>query len=467
MMLLDELEIHNQFKESIARFKENDPHLKRLANLPLVYHSSLLNEQAFHTPGIYLITGGRQIGKTTFLKQFILNLLIQEKINPQAILFISGEIIDTHHILRRIINQFHDETIPRQFLFIDEVNYIPDWDKSIKFLADSSMLNNTSVILTGSDSQVIRTAMKRFAGRRGTADRVDFEFYPLSFNEFVCLKEKKLEPLCKQIILHPLSVDIPGYEEHHPALTSLFYEYLLHGGYLPAINEYNLKKTISKGVMNTYIQWIVGDILKHNKSEHYLFEILKGIKTTYNTPISWNNLSRFLSIEHHKTIADYCDILVSMHVLHIQEAVIEHKLMGAPKKNRKIYFRDPFIDHSISCYLDQGLSADRIFEDLRGNEFASSYVEATAVDHCKRWAPTYYIKGDKGEVDIAIVQGNRLYPVEVKWVRSTRPEDFKEIQRFSNGILLTPGVEKKILKTTWMIPLVRFLIHVSAGKLVI
>jgi predicted AAA+ superfamily ATPase len=111
--------------------------------------------------------------------------------------------------------------------------------------------------------------------------------------------------------LHPLSADIPGYEEHHPALTSLFYEYLLHGGYLPAINEYNLKKTISKGVMNTYIQWIVGDILKHNKSEHYLFEILKGIKTTYNTPISWNNLSRFLSIEHHKTIADYCDILVS------------------------------------------------------------------------------------------------------------------------------------------------------------
>ncbi|MGD2084841.1 MAG: ATP-binding protein [Candidatus Aminicenantes bacterium] len=467
MMLLDELEIHNQFKESIARFKENDPHLKRLKNLPLVYHSSLLDEQAFHTPGIYLITGGRQIGKTTFLKQFILKLLVQEKIDPQAILFISGEIIDTHHILRRMINRFHDETLPRQFLFIDEVNYIPDWDKSIKFLADSGILNNISVILTGSDSRVIRTAMKRFAGRRGMADKVDFEFYPLSFKEFVCLKEKKLEPLCKQIILHPLSADITGYEEHHHVLIQLFYEYLLHGGYLPAINEYNVKKTISRGVMNTYIQWIIGDILKYNKSEHYLFEILKGIKATYNTPISWNNLSRFLSIEHHKTIADYCDILVSMHVLHIQEAVIEHKMTGAPKKNRKVYFRDPFIDHSISCYLDPSVSIERIYEDLKGNEFASSYVEAAAVDHCKRWAPTYYIKGNKGEVDIAVVQENRLYPVEVKWARNVRVEDFKEIQRFSNGILLTPDVEKKMLKTTWMIPLVRFLIHVSAGKLVI
>ena len=156
-----------------------------------------------------------------------------------------------------------------------------------------------------------------------------------------------------------------------------------------------------------------------------------------------------------------------MHVLHIQEAVIEHKMTGAPKKNRKVYFRDPFIDHSISCYLDPAVSIERISEDLKGNEFASSYVEAAAVDHCKRWAPTYYIKGNKGEVDIAVIQKNQLYPVEVKWARNIRVEDFKEIQRFSNGILLTPDVEKKMVKTTWMIPLVRFLIHVSAGKLVI
>ena len=116
MILLDELEIHNQFKESIARFRDNDPQLKRLKNLPLVYYSSLLDEQTFQNPGIYLITGGRQIGKTTFLKQFILQLLVREKIDPRAIFFISGEIIDTHHILRRIINQFHDESLPQQFL---------------------------------------------------------------------------------------------------------------------------------------------------------------------------------------------------------------------------------------------------------------------------------------------------------------------------------------------------------------
>lgn len=465
--MFDELDIHNQFKESIARYLEYDPHLKRLKNLPLVYHSPLLREPRFHTPGVYLVTGGRQIGKTTFLKQLIADLLTQKKISPDAILFISGEIIDTHHVLRRIIDRFHDETLPHQYLLIDEVNYVPGWDKSVKYLADAGLLEHMTVILTGSDSRVIRTAMKRFAGRRGLSDKVDFDFFPLSFKEFVCLKAEDLEPLCREITTHPLTADLPGYAEYHDRLTALFYDYLLHGGYLPAINQYLLTGSIPPAVMNTYIHWIIGDILKYNKSEAYLFDILKGIKTTYNTQVSWNSLGKFLSIEHHKTIADYCNLLVSIHVLHIQEAIIEHKLTGAPKKSRKLFFRDPFIDHSVACHLDPQLSIEQIKNNLRDNRFAAAYVEAVAVDHCKRWAPTYYIKGNKGEVDVVVVQDNKMFPVEVKWSRNIRAEDLKQIQGYKNGIVVTPSPETRFLKDTAFPPLVRFLIHTDNRRLMI
>jgi predicted AAA+ superfamily ATPase len=463
--MLEELAIHNQFKESIDRYRDHDPHLKRLKDQPFVYHSPLLEEPKFHQPGIYLITGGRQIGKTTFLKQFILDLLIKRGQNPAGISFISGEIIDTHHILRRMVHQFYDAAIMPQYLFIDEVNYIPDWDKSIKFLADSAMLESMCVILTGSDSRVIRAAMKRLAGRRGEADQVDFKFFPLSFKEFVCLKERHAEPLCNEIAANPLTAELTDYAAHHNELTRCLYEYLLHGGYLPAINAFNLKKTIPQGVMNTYIHWIVGDILKYNKNEEYLFEILKGIKSTYNSQVSWGNLGRYVAIEHHRTIADYCNILANIHVLHIQEAIIEHKLTGAPKKNRKIYFCDPFIDHAVSNYLEPEQSIDRIQAQLQDNKFASSYVEAVAVDHCKRWAPTYYIKGNKGEVDIALVQGKRMVPIEVKWAPHIRLEDIKQIQQYRNGLILTPFAEKRLINNIPTVPLVRFLIHVSAHHL--
>ena len=465
-IMIDELDIHNQFKESLTRYKKHDPHLKKLADLPLVYHSPLLEETVFHSPGIYLITGGRQIGKTTFLKQLILNLL-KKNTSPKDILFLTGEIIDTHQILRRIIGQFHAASSAHQYLIIDEVNYIPDWDKSIKFLADSGFLDRITVILTGSDSQIIRTSMKRFAGRRGKAAKIDFIFSPLNFKEFICLKNKNLKPVCEKVISTPLTRELQDYNDNHNTLTGLFYEYLFHGGYLPAINEYALKKTISTGTMNTYIHWIIGDVLKYNKSEHYLFETLRGIKATYNTPISWNNLSRFLPIEHHKTISDYCEILASIHVLHIQQAIMEHKLIGAPKKNRKLYFRDPFIDHSITQYLNPEFSINQIQPQLKNNEFASKYVEAITVDHCKRRFPTYYIKGKKGEVDIALVLNQRMYPIEIKWTDRLRNEELKQIQKYENGIILTPKAQLRRIDNNISLPLVRFLIHISSKQFVI
>lgn len=462
--MIEELDIHNQFKESLSRFKNFDPHLKRISNVPFVYRSPLLGEENFHSSGIYLITGGRQVGKTTFLKQFIVKLVEERDIRPENILFITGKIIDDHHILRRIISQFYENITSHGYLFVDEINYIRDWDKSIKYLSDAGFFEDISVILTGSDSQVIRTSMKRFAGRRGASDRVDFDFHPLSFKDFVCLIRKDLKPLCDSIVAHPLNSALTGYENEHNKLTGLLYKYLIHGGYLPAINEYHLNKTISKSVMNIYIHWIIGDILKYNKSENYLFEILKGIKSTYNSQISWNSLSKYLSIQHHKTVSDYCSILESMHVLHIQEAILEHKLTGAPKKNRKIYFRDPFIDHAITNYLNPDMTIKALEEKIQNNVEASTYVEAICVDHCKRWLPTYYIKGSKGEVDLALVKNGKLYPIEVKWTSQVRNTDLKQIRTYENGIVLTPGstVEKRL---NIFLPLVRFLIHVSGNQL--
>jgi predicted AAA+ superfamily ATPase len=461
--MFEEFAIHNQFKESLIRYSKHDPHLKKINALPIIYHSSLLTEPNFHNPGIYVITGGRQVGKTTFLKQFILHLLAEKKIDPFQILFLTGELIDTHHILRRMIEQFHHPH-SFQYLFIDEVNYIQDWDKAIKFLADSGMFDFMSVILTGSDSQIIRTAMKRLAGRRGGSDRVDFIFNPLSFYEFVSMKAPPLRPICKKIIDTPLQADIVEYPEKHGELTAYFYEYLLHGGYLPAITDYALHKTISKAVVNTYMQWIVGDILKHNKSENYLYEILRGIKSTSTSQISWNNLARYLSIEHHKTVADYCFLLESIHVLHIVEALIEHKLTGAPKKNRKLYFRDPFIHHAVSNYVDPTTSFVEIEKALKRPEFSSSFVETVAVDHCKRWSTTFYIKGAKGEIDIALIQNKRFYPIEVKWRESFRAEDLKQIKQYKNGIILTPKAQSRVIGSTLALPLVRFLIHISPGQ---
>jgi uncharacterized protein len=432
--MFEELDIHNLFREAPEDFYSRDPQLRKLKQYPYVYKSSMIEESVFTMPGIYLLTGGRQTGKTTFLKQFIAYLLKKCAVNPQRIYFITGEIIDTHHSLRRLIQQIlPDDRKSLFYLFLDEINYIRDWDQSIKYLYDAGLLENCVVILTGSDNYIIRTAMKRFAGRRGAAGKVDFTYHPLSFLEYCTLKSDSDNP------------------------DMLLQNYLLHGGYLPAINDFESSGTIAKGTILTYLHWISGDVLKHNKSEHYLYEIFEGIYASYGSQVSWNSLVKHLSIEHHKTVSDYMSILEEMHVLHIISAIREDKLKAAPKKNKKLYMRDPFIYNCIHTALSKPVGIRKTVELLEDNNFAAPLIEGICIDYLSRRFPVYYIKGNKGEVDIAVVIHNRMVPIEVKWTNQVRIEELKQIRNYHNGWLVHKGEKAKEITNLKTIPVTDFL----------
>src|SRR5437016_7565379 len=135
--------IHNSHLEDANKFSLLDPHLRNLKHQIYVYSSPLLKQFPTKIPGIYTLSGGRQIGKTTLLKQWMLQLL-KEGVSPQAIFFYTGEVIDDHHMLLRLLqNQL--QNIPKNklgFLIIDEITYVKEWDKGIKFAADAGMLEN-------------------------------------------------------------------------------------------------------------------------------------------------------------------------------------------------------------------------------------------------------------------------------------------------------------------------------------
>ena len=53
--------------------------------------------------GVYTITGGRQVEKTTLLKQWMCHL-IQSGAAPSCIAYLTGELIDDHHSLIQILS---------------------------------------------------------------------------------------------------------------------------------------------------------------------------------------------------------------------------------------------------------------------------------------------------------------------------------------------------------------------------
>ncbi len=90
--------------------------------------------------------------------------LMEKSVLPSRIAFLTGELIDDHHSLVRLITQTLQE-MPAgdiRYLIIDEVTYIRDWDKGITYLADAGLLENGVVVLTGSDLVIIQEARMRF-----------------------------------------------------------------------------------------------------------------------------------------------------------------------------------------------------------------------------------------------------------------------------------------------------------------
>lgn len=427
--------IHNSHLEDPEHFSDSDPQLRKVKSLPYYYESSILNELPIKIPGIYTLTGGRQVGKTTLMKQWMVKL-IKSKINPKKIAFYSGEIIDDQHMLLREINsqlaEMKNESL--NYLIIDEVTYINSWEKGIKYAADAGLLENTILILTGSDSIIIKEARMTFPGRRGAADKNDFHLYPLSFREFIELKNSdkhSIETLYKE-----------------------FNNYLQHGGYLTAINDLAKNGKINATTLTTYSDWIRGDMIKHGKQEHYLREIIQAIIKRYGSQVTWNALSKDLSIDHPKTVSDYVEILTSMDAVFIQKALLEDKLIQAPKKARKLMFADPFIYHALNDWLDP--TADpylqKIVPGINNPEICGKIVEATIATHFRRYYQTYYIKGE-GEVDIAYIKDKKFWPVEVKWTNQIRTKDLKQIKKYQNSLILNKSNQQGHINGIQTIPI--------------
>lgn len=416
---------HNKHWTSLASFAKDDPHLRNLQKLRLVYTPSLMFELPQHVPGIYTLSGGRQIGKTTLLKQWMHYLLDEKKNSFYAdnIYFMTGELIADHTTLIQLIESFlQKQHLPYNLgtslslIIIDEVTYIHNWDQGVKYLADSGAFENTIVLLTGSDSSFIKEARMRFPGRRGKAEKQDFHLYPLSFYEYVRLKFKK-----------SLDKDPLKREE-------AFVSYLQHGGILTAINDVEQQKgEIQLSTYRTYSDWIRGDFLKHGKSEGYLREILRAIIKTYGTQVSWNKLTKHTSIGHHDTVRQYTELLEDMDVVYVQHALREDTLTAAPKKEKKVIFKDPFIYRALHLWALSSLPENKDMESL--------LVEATVVSHYVRfYEPCCYIKGE-GEVDLVYIRNGKFYPIEVKWRNQIRSKDLKQINKYPQGLIVNKALQ--------------------------
>ncbi|MBK8099950.1 MAG: ATP-binding protein [Planctomycetes bacterium] len=419
---------HNLHWQGRDTFLQHDPTLHRVRGNPLRWRWPLVDELPLHTPGIYTLVGGRQIGKSTLLKQVMARLL-ESGIAPERLAYVTCEPFVDAEDLRQVLTDLlagFAATGKLGWLLLDEVTYVDGWDRIVKFLADAGQLDNCFLLATGSDQVLIADSLKRLPGRRGPAPVIDFHLRPLSFVEFCRLRGHLDATALEHLANAPLAAPV----EASPVLERLdreLHDYHRSGGFLPAINDLARGDDVTIATLRTYADWIRGDVLRLDRNERYLREVLGGVHRRHGSQVTWNSFAKDLSIDHPKTVSDYVAILERMDALLVVPAVQEHTRGPAPKMARKVFFADPFIHRAVLSWL---AADDRLESDAR----LQRDLEAVFAAHVARLGEVFYVKG-AGEIDVAWYEGKDLQLLEVKWTTQLRPEELKEIRRRGRGII--------------------------------
>lgn len=405
----------------------SDVHLARLKRYPFIWHDTAFLNHPF-ADGVYFVYGIRQIGKTTHLK-----MLIQSKLDPQHAhnyFYFNCDFLDSKkdvvELVGEYLSHFADPS-SRVYVILDEISSIADGVLAVKYLIDSGKDKNMTYILSGSSSLNIKKTGEYLPGRKGKG--VDFTLYPLSFADFCVLQNPGIEAFIRQV--SPGNMERKYYEllSEFP-LSEKFDDYLVCGGIPRLINEfYSSDKDIDYEILEIYKSWIVSETMKSGKKEYLVKILLNRILESITSTVSYNAFLQDAGVGSYNTVHEYLDFLESAFMIHqvYQFDFFQKKINY--RKNKKIYFIDPFVSHLVDWWLN---SRPRLSKDFLQNSILKSRVSENVVfNHLfKSWGDDVFFY--KGNYEIDFLDRSH-WMVEVKYRNRVVREDFADLIKIESS----------------------------------
>ena len=225
------------------------------------------------------------------------------------------------------------------YLFIDEVQNVSGFESVVQAYAEEGF----SVFLTGSNSYLLSDDIStKLTGRY-----LNFEIYPLDFNEFLQMKK-----------FHNLSIDSDLNEE--------FDEYILNGGFPKSLEFPGLdsRQVYTRGIISEILD---KDIRKRKKITNVVvFERVQSyILNNYSQTFSFSNLTDCLRKEgftfKDNTVRGYIDDLKKAKIIYECNR-FDLRSKRSIKREQKYYLTDLTIYFSTNTdnVLNYGLSLENL-----------------------------------------------------------------------------------------------------------
>ncbi|MBP7496091.1 MAG: ATP-binding protein [Bacteroidales bacterium] len=325
-----------------------------------------------------IITGPRQAGKTTLMKEISKDL-------EKPFIYWNGDEADIKIMLENATSSALRNLIGNnKIIFFDEAQRIQNIALCIKLIVDN--IKDVKVIATGSSSfQLTNIINEPLTGRKW-----EFMLYPLSFEEMAANS---------------------GINEE----LRLLEQRMVYGYYPDVVNNPAQSKDILKELSGSYLYkdlLLWENILKPDKLE----KLIQAIAFQIGNEVSFNELSNITGLNN-ETVERYIDLLEKTYVI-FRLGSFSRNLRSELKKSRKIYFVDNGIRNAvINNFNPLALRDDtgKLWENWLVSE-RIKYIKYHSLYSNQYFWRTY----NQQEIDYIEERDGTMFAYEFKWSKKTK-----------------------------------------------
>jgi len=338
--------------------------------------------------GAVLVTGSRQVGKTTLLEEVAQGV---RKVTLDDKLLLTSAV-------ERGGTFFKDYPPP---VFVDEVQYAPNLFREMKIILDKSRLKGQFFLSGSQQFTMMQNVSESLAGRLGILNLLGFslrERHGISFTDPFLPTDQYFSARRQH------SVEV-AYDEVWK---------IIHRGCLPEMvtnEDYNWERFYGAYVA-TYIERDVRQLTQVGDEVRFL-SFMTAIASRTGQLLNIASLARDVGISQ-PTAERWLSILVTSNIVYLLEPY-HNNIARRTVKTPKLYF----LDTGLAAYLTRWITPDVLKAGAMAGAFFETFVVSEIVKSYTNQGilnlPLYFYRDkDMQEIDLVIEQAGTLYPLEIK-----------------------------------------------------
>ena len=324
-------------------------------------------EKELETSEITVITGMRQVGKTTLLDYLFSLIKSRNKLKLDLENPLNRKVFEeeNYDAIWNNLAAFGINNQTKAYIFLDEIQHLPSIGSVVKYLSDHF---EVKFVLTGSSSYYLKNLFgESMAGRK-----LIFEVYPLTFSEFLVFKrvtQKKTASFAEKVASKNRIL--------YSKLIPQYLEYLEYGGFPKVVLEESpeRKKTLLLEIFTSYYEKDVKSLADF-KDTSKLRDLILLLVPRVGSRIEVAKLAASLGVSR-GTVYSYLSFLEKTYFISLISkfsASIDRRAAGT----QKLFLCDTGMVNILGKTSEGQLLEQSVFQNLHLNHTLHFYTKDSA-----------------------------------------------------------------------------------------